>query len=131
MNEGYLRTVVGAALEDLVRVRQAHGADSAAYQRQLAASLGFIQGSLEEVLTAARRDLHRRDGEDGPASRPQRHRARRPFFPSRSRAIPGPIRVAGPQATHPGKIFRTLNMISTSILRPGRFIDRKHRVHGS
>jgi hypothetical protein len=60
LNEDYLRIVVAAALEDLVAVRQAHGADSAAYRRQLAASLGFIQGSLEEVLTAAQRDLQGR-----------------------------------------------------------------------
>jgi hypothetical protein len=69
MNEGYLRTVVGAALEDLTRVRQAHGADSAAYQRQLAASLGFIRGSLEEVLTAAQRDLHRRARDESDPAR--------------------------------------------------------------
>jgi len=64
MNEGYLRTVVAAALEDLVRAREAHGADSVAYRRQLAASLAFIEGSLEDVLTAALRDLDRR-GRDG------------------------------------------------------------------
>ncbi|WP_301101443.1 hypothetical protein [Propionivibrio sp.] len=64
MNEGYLRTVVGAAMEDLVRVRETQGADSAAYQRQLDTSLGFIRGALEDVLTAAQSELHRR-GHDG------------------------------------------------------------------
>lgn len=63
-NQRYLRTVLRAALEDLVAARQAHGADSAAYARQRSRSLGFIQGSLEDVLTAALRDLdrHGRDG---------------------------------------------------------------------
>lgn len=64
MNEDYLRTVVRAALEDLVSVRQAHGEQSPAYQRQVEHSLGFIRGSLEAVLIAAHRDLHR-GGPDG------------------------------------------------------------------
>lgn len=68
MNGDYLRTVVSAALEDLVQVRKSHGAQSPEYQRQLVSSLGFIRGSLEEVLTAAQRDLQCRghDGRDPP-----------------------------------------------------------------
>lgn len=59
MNEAYVRTVVRAALEDLVSARQAHGAGSPAYERQIDRSMNFIRGSLEEVLTAAHRDLNR------------------------------------------------------------------------
>ena len=59
MNEDYVRTVVRAALEDLVSARQAHGAGSLAYERQIDRSMNFIRGSLEEVLTAAHRDLDR------------------------------------------------------------------------
>jgi hypothetical protein len=59
MNEDYVRTVVCAALEDLVHVRETHGARSPEYQGQLASSLCFIRGSLEEVLTAALRGLQR------------------------------------------------------------------------
>jgi hypothetical protein len=57
MNEDYLRTVVRAALEDLVSAREAHGEQSAAYHQQRERSLQFIYGSLEAVLTAAQREL--------------------------------------------------------------------------
>jgi hypothetical protein len=78
-NQHYIRTVVCAALEDLVSVRQAvelsakqqalkeTGQDtlpahwthhrSEAYQKQVQRSLRWISGSLEEVLTAAHRHL--------------------------------------------------------------------------
>lgn len=60
MNEDHLRIVVRAALEDLVSARQAHGVDSAAYDRQLQRSMGFLHGKLEAVLTAAQTELDRR-----------------------------------------------------------------------
>jgi hypothetical protein len=60
MNADYVRVVVRAALEDLESARLAHGADSAAYQRQEERSMGFIRGNLEAVLAAATIELERR-----------------------------------------------------------------------
>jgi hypothetical protein len=60
LNERYVLSVVRAALQDLVDARRAHGAGSPAYQSQLAHSLAFIRGSLEEVLTATLAELERR-----------------------------------------------------------------------
>lgn len=62
MNEDFIRTVVRAALQDLVAARLAHGVNSSAYERQLERSLGFVRGSLEEVLTAAHQALERQEG---------------------------------------------------------------------
>jgi hypothetical protein len=59
-NERYVLTIVTAALEDLLEVRQAAGEHSAAYARQHERTLALIGGSLQAVLTAARDHLQAR-----------------------------------------------------------------------
>jgi hypothetical protein len=56
-NAAYVRQLVRVGLEELTEVRQAHGADSAAYREGCERVARWLVGSVEAVLTAAHQAL--------------------------------------------------------------------------